>query len=83
MTKTLWLPESARTEKFTCLLCDSTFDSRDRFRRHVGRCVKVNEPQPPERSAFNSYLDEEQVAWVKRRNREGKRLRGIVGGRQR
>lgn len=83
MSKMLWLPESAREEEFRCLLCDSTFSSNDRFRRHMNRCVKTYEPEPPERNEFTDYSDKELVAWVKKGNREGKRMRGIVGARQR
>lgn len=79
--KTLWLPESARVPKFTCMNCGTAeFSSELRYVRHVGRCVKTNTPEPPERSAFDSYSDSEQVAWVKDRAKDGKPLKGIIGG---
>ncbi len=75
----LWLPDSARAENFRCLLCDASFDSNDRFRRHMRGCVVQNEPEVPEKNAFKNYVDEEQVAWVKKANREGRRMKGILG----
>lgn len=78
----LWTPDSARDEaaKYRCLNCDDArFTSQFQLIRHLNRCLKQSTPEPPHRDAYNSYLDEEMVAYVKKANREGRTLRGVFG----
>jgi hypothetical protein len=81
----LWYPgkvEKSR-QRFGCTNCDEqpVFDNLPEYTAHVGKCVRRNAPEAPPRNAYNDYNDPELVAYVKKANREGVKLRGIVGSK--